>query len=121
MVTVMIVDDQSDVRMGIMEGLKALSKGYKFVEVFDADNCIEELGRVTPDILLIDIMMPKVNGIELVSEIHRIEQIRNVPIIFITAVDDEEVLKIAAEYSAHIVKKPFEIEKLHELIFSLTK
>jgi two-component system alkaline phosphatase synthesis response regulator PhoP len=84
---VLIADDEPD----ILEILKynLVNEGYEVITAKDGDDAIEKAKRFQPDLLVLDIMMPKKNGVE-VCEILRSQQaFKNSLIIFLTAVNDE--------------------------------
>ncbi len=84
---VLIADDEPD----ILEILKynLVNEGYQVVTAKDGDDAIEKAKRFQPDLLVLDIMMPKKNGVEVCEILRSQPAFKNSLIIFLTAVNDE--------------------------------
>jgi len=84
---VLIADDEPD----ILEILKynLVGEGYQVVTAKDGDDAIEKAKRFQPDLLVLDIMMPKKNGVEVCEILRSQPSFKNSLIIFLTAVNDE--------------------------------
>lgn len=81
---IFIIDDEENIRELISKYL--VKEGYG-VRLFDrGDLVLESLGKEKPDMLILDIMLPGLNGLELCKEIRKLSQI---PIIFVSAKDEE--------------------------------
>ena len=95
---IIIVEDHTLFR----EGIKALlqtNPGFETVgEAEDGFNAIVITERLKPDLLLIDLSMPKMNGIEAIREIRN--RCRQVKILAVTAYDEEELILAALQYGA---------------------
>lgn len=110
---VMIVDDNEDLRFSIKEGLKDISANYEYMEAADGKECLEKLksGQV-PDLILLDIMMPNMDGWEVSAEIQKNDDWRKIPIVFLTAKTDDVSKGLGSVVSADYIEKPFEIVDL---------
>ena len=72
MIKVFLVEDEIIIRNGIKNSINWEMHGYDFVgEASDGEECLQKLEKVKPDVLLLDINMPKLNGIEVLEEIKR--------------------------------------------------
>lgn len=113
--TVLVVDDNSDLTDFFS---KALSEYFK--KVLIASDGVEALQLVksyTPDIIVSDVMMPRMNGYELCKCIKEDLAVSHIPIILLTARDDKESQISGYKNGADgYLTKPFEIEMLMELI-----
>ncbi|MBI4267697.1 MAG: response regulator transcription factor [Chloroflexi bacterium] len=78
--TVMVVDDEPTVGSLFKTGLEL--DGYKVVVAYDGPSALVEFSKSPPDVMLVDIMMPGMDGLELTR---RIRQISDVPILIVTA------------------------------------
>lgn len=100
---VLIVDDEANIREIIKMNLEL--SGYECFEAEDGEKAIQMLEKITPDIALLDIMMPNKDGFEISDEFVK----RDIPIIFLTAkanVNDKvKGLKLGAD---DYIVKPFE-------------
>jgi len=109
---ILIVDDEP-VNQFLLEGLLG-ENGYDTITASDGFKCIEILGSKTPDLILLDIMMPKMSGIEVLGKIMENETWRLVPVIMVTAKSTIEDVKESLDMGAiDYIKKPFnEVELL---------
>ncbi len=115
MTKVMVVDDETAMR----EILKIMLKDYEVVEASNGREALEVYVRERPDIVLIDIMMPIMNGISATAEIKKIDP--NAKIIAITAYASSKGDKIIEAGADYILKKPFtrrEVVKAIESVLS---
>jgi DNA-binding response OmpR family regulator len=81
---ILVVDDEKNIRDLIEKYLK--KENYKVTTYGDAKYLPEEVRRLTPDLIVLDIMMPNSNGLEVCKEIRKFS---DVPIIFVSAKDEE--------------------------------
>ena len=85
MAEILIVDDERVLR----EGLKAMlaSEGHQVRTARDGEDALRKISERAPDLVLLDVMMPKMNGFRTCEEIRKAD--RTVPVIFLTAKDSE--------------------------------
>ena len=103
--TILIVDDEQLV----IQALTAiLSPEYKVLIVKDGQEAIKIAKRLIPDIILLDIIMPEMDGYDVLAVLKAAEETKNIPVIFITGLNDigseEKALKLGA---ADYITKPF--------------
>ncbi len=86
--TILIVDDQRSVR----ELLKALllQEGYHLISVSNGEEALARMDDIQPDTILLDVMMPGIDGFEVCQRLKAEERWRHIPIILITALDDKK-------------------------------
>ncbi|MBQ9376214.1 MAG: response regulator [Schwartzia sp.] len=108
MATILVVDDD-DMNLKMAEFI--LKKDIKDITVLLADSgmkCIDTLQREKVDLILLDIQMPVMNGLKTLEIIRKREDMKNIPVIFLTASSDKEtVMKAGLMGVADYVKKPF--------------
>lgn len=104
---ILIVDDEEKIRELIRMNLELA--GYKCDEAEDGEIALEKLNKFSPDLALLDIMLPKKNGYEIAQSFIK----QNVPIIFLTAKDSvtDKVKGLKLGVDDYIVK-PFESMEL---------
>ena len=108
--TVLIVDD-TETNVDVL--VELLSDQYEIVVALDGETALEILEDQKVDIVLLDIMMPKMDGYEVCQKIKENEKIKDVPIIFITAKMDEESIEKAYEVGGmDYITKPFRPKEL---------
>jgi DNA-binding response OmpR family regulator len=81
---IFVVDDEKNIRDILQKYI--VNDGYKVTLFSDGENVYQEMQRLEPDLLIIDIMMPHLDGLELCREIRKSSDI---PIIFVSARDGE--------------------------------
>jgi len=113
-VTVVIVDDDIT---NLTIGRSALSDQFNVFTAPSGEKLFYLLGKITPDIILLDIEMPVMNGYEVIKRLKSSEKTVHIPVIFLTGKSEAE---IGAEYQKHgavaYSTKPFSREWLVELI-----
>lgn len=85
--TVLLVEDDQDIRDMLVFSLQRA--GYAVIETEDAEQALDKLGGVLPDIMLVDWMLPGMNGPDLVRRIRQDQLVQNVPVIMLTARGEE--------------------------------
>jgi DNA-binding response OmpR family regulator len=88
MAVVLLVDDERAVRTGMARFLEG--EGFEVETARDGVEALEKFSARTPDLVLLDVMMPRCNGFTACAEIRRLDP--TVPIVFLTAMDSEAEL-----------------------------
>ena len=110
---IMIVDDQKGVRRLLEELFKR--EGWEVYAAVDGKEAIEKVGQFQPSILLIDMKMPNMNGLDASQKI--LEKHQEMAIIMMTAYGEMEVVKRALESGVRkCITKPFDILYLRDEI-----
>lgn len=86
--TILIVDDERDILDLIEYNLK--KEGFVVVTAEDGEEGIEKARQVKPDLVLLDIMMPKMDGLEVIDMMRQDANLKDIPVIFLTARSDEK-------------------------------
>jgi len=106
---ILIVDDEPNVR----KLLRTLLKDFTVVEAEDGEKAVEIAGAEKPDLILMDIMMPKMDGYSSCYALKREEANRSIPIIILTAIDLKLNLQLGKEIGAEgYITKPFNSQDL---------
>ena len=112
---VLIVDDKLDNRMFLYDLLTPL--GFEVSEAVDGEDCLRQLEQVNPDVILMDLRMPKMDGLEATRRIRTNPDLKHVIIIAISASSFEHNRKECVEVGTNgFLSKPFRINKLLELL-----
>ena len=115
-IKIMAVDDNEDVLFTIKEGLMSISN-YEIQTINSGEKCIETLkSQILPDLILLDIMMPRMDGWEVASRLKQKKEWKNIPLIFLTAKTDDLSRGLGSLSSDDYIGKPFEIMNLKERI-----
>jgi diguanylate cyclase (GGDEF)-like protein len=103
---VLIVDDE---RFNINVLLDILSTDYESIVAKSGEQALKRLeGEVLPDIILLDVLMPGIDGYEVCSRIKKDPRLKDIPVLFITALDQDHEEKRGLELGAvDYISKPF--------------
>ena len=108
---ILLVDDEQD----IIDSLKFVLETSGF-ECYSADNGEDGLNlarQISPDLILLDVMMPKINGFKICRLLKYDNKYKNIPILMLTARSQEEDKLIGEETGAdEYITKPFDINEL---------
>jgi CheY-like chemotaxis protein len=110
---VLIVEDESYLCELIADILSA--EGHYIVAAPNGLAALERLREFTPDIILLDLMMPIMDGWEVMSVLGSDPRLSQIPVVIITAIYDVTVTEQSTNAKA-ILAKPFDIERLTEVV-----
>ena len=97
----------------IANNLSVISDGQEAMEFF-------ERGESLPDIILLDINLPKADGLEILELIRQKENSKNIPVIMLTSSEsDTDIKRSYAKKANSFITKPVDFEKFHQVIKSL--
>lgn len=117
---VLIIDD-SDVLRKIVS-FNLTKEGYVVEEARDGLEGLEKMKSNKPDLVILDIMMPHLNGFEVLKRMRADSELSNVPVIILTAKGGENDAKMALQSGANgFLTKPFSPVKLVEEVRRVTR
>jgi DNA-binding NarL/FixJ family response regulator len=115
MIRIVLVDDQTLVRQGIRSLLELAGDVTIVAEAADGDEAVAVIGRERPDVVLLDLRMPKKTGVDVLRELHGAGALP--PTIVLTTFDDDEALLEAVKAGAKgYLLKDVSLERLTEAI-----
>lgn len=112
---ILIVDDEQD----IVETLKFVleTNGYNILTAYDGEDGLNKAKELNPDLILLDVMMPKINGYKISRLLKYDNKYKNIPIIMLTARSQEQDKLIGKETGVNeYIAKPFEIDEILTLV-----
>lgn len=116
--TVMLVDDDPQL-MHVVSMFFEL-EGYNVVQAKDGREAIAMLAEYVPDVILLDLMMPDVSGIEVCQHVRADRRLKEIPVIVFTAAEmKEEELRAAG--ADRFITKPYSLEGLRRVVRTLIK
>ena len=117
-ITVLIVDDDATIRLLLSAGLG--KQGFTVVEADDGEVGLAQFRTRRPDLALIDVAMPGMDGFQLVRLLRREASERGVPLVMLTGSDDAETRRQAFEAGAQsVLTKPVPLTSLGERLRQL--
>ena len=118
--TILIVDDEA-VGRETLESL-LIAEGYNLVFASNGPETLEKARDLTPDLILLDIMMPGMNGFEVCSHLRADKVTAEVPVIMVTALDDRDSRIEGIEAGADdFISKPYDRAELRTRVKSITR
>ncbi len=118
--TVMIVDDSLTVRK--ITGRLLSREGYHVLAAKDGVDALEQLLDIVPDVMLVDIEMPRMDGFDLTRNVRADARLKGVPIIMITSRTADKHRNYAREIGVnHYLGKPYQEDELLALIAGYTR
>ena len=106
MQTILAVDDAKDTLMLLEFDLQA--EGYQVVTANDGESALDILRSTPVDLVLLDLYMPGLSGLDTLTKINTVPELVNTPVIMLSASDDEDEIVSALEIGAHdYVTKPY--------------
>lgn len=120
MAKILIIDD--DALMVRMYQTKLKSDGYEVATAADGKEGMEKIKKETPDLVLLDIMMPVMNGLELLKKLKADKETKNLPIVLLSNVGEEADINKGLEMGAvaYLVKASYTpkevVQKIKEVL-----
>ncbi|HLA35146.1 MAG TPA: response regulator, partial [Rhodocyclaceae bacterium] len=109
--TIMVVDDSLTVRK--ISGRLLARHGYHVLTAKDGVDAMEQLGEVIPDVMLVDIEMPRMDGFDLTRNIRSSARLKHIPIIMITSRSADKHRSHAAQIGVnYYMGKPYDEDQL---------
>jgi DNA-binding response OmpR family regulator len=108
---ILLVDDEKEFVEMVTIRLEA--RGFKVISAFDGDEAVKAVEREKPDLILLDLLMPKVSGFEVCKKLKEDDRFKNIPIIILSGLGQrEDIEKTKALGVDSYFIKPLEIEDL---------
>lgn len=112
---ILVVDD-STTNVVLLEAILD-EKGYKIETALSAKEAYSIIDRESPDLILLDLLMPKISGFDFLEQLRKKEETKDIPVIVVSALTDEENIdKIMRLGAIDFVKKPIDLQYLVERV-----
>jgi CheY-like chemotaxis protein len=111
-VRVLLAEDDRILRKAGEVSLR--KKGYEVISAVDGDDALTKALEHKPDLVLLDVMMPKMNGFDVLFALKADPRLRDIPVIMLTNLAQPEDIKRAADAGAHsyLVKSNMNLDEL---------
>lgn len=114
--TILLVDDQIDVINAIEIGLSNFLPNTKFLQAHNGQEALKIVEQITPDLILLDIMMPVMDGWDTANKIKSNDKLKKVPIIFLTAKCDKFSKTMGKITAEDYIEKPYDLIDLYNRV-----
>ena len=112
---ILVAEDERDIRDLIVITLQL--NGFEVVDVPNGEKAVEKATEINPDLILMDVRMPKMTGLEACAELKKDDRTKNIPVIFLSARGQEAEISDGLEVGAEeYILKPFAPDKLIERV-----
>jgi DNA-binding response OmpR family regulator len=112
---ILVAEDDSDIRGLIAFSLRYV--GYEVVEATNGKDAVRQAQQQLPDLVLLDVRMPNLNGYEACELLKADDSTRDIPIIFLSARGQESEIKYGLELGAEeYILKPFAPDELYRRV-----
>ena len=112
---VLVVDDEPDVLLLCRVNLEF--EGYEVATAPDGEAGLEACRELRPDVVLLDVMMPKMDGWQVLEAIKGDDELKHIPVVMLTAkVQDEDQIRGWSAGAAEYITKPFSPLSLSQVI-----
>lgn len=113
---VMIVDDEESVRKIFRQALT--NRGYSVVEAENGKDAVDMASKEPPDLVIMDLVMPVMNGVEATKRLRKLPRCTNIPIIAVTAFELSELVLPEEEKELWnaVILKPVELDRLYKTV-----
>ncbi len=115
---ILLVDDEADIRDILRIALE--QEGYEIYEAADGQEALDQVKQLKPDLVVLDLMLPKVDGYKVCQLLKSDDQYKKIPVLLFTARGRAEEISLAMECGANAyMAKPFEPKKLVAILGAL--
>lgn len=113
---VLIAEDQSSLRDALSG--KLIQEGFDIIETSNGKECLEAVDSQDPDIILLDMIMPKINGITVLEELKKDREKSKIPVIVLTNLSSADDIYSAMERGVHdyLIKSDWSLEDIVDKI-----
>jgi len=115
MKTILFIEDEPTIQKSISRFLE--EEGYQVKSALDGDIGLKQQ-KIQPDLILLDLILPKKDGFEVLKELKKEEATKNIPVIALTNLEEsaniEKVLSLGA--AAYLIKANYSLEEITEKI-----
>ena len=111
MARILVIEDEAPIRVNLLRFIRL--EGYEAVEATDGRSGLKAVQDQLPDLIFCDMMMPQLNGLDLLAAIQQAPALRHIPLIFLSASAEPELLDEALRRGASgYLTKPFNFTQL---------
>ena len=108
---ILVVEDDEDSRQALCTIIEGL--GYSFISFASGPDALSGIKDQQLDLALVDIMMPQMSGYEFLAELRKLAEFKDLPVIMVTAKDDDSEILEGYQYGAdYYITKPYTSKQL---------
>jgi two-component system, OmpR family, alkaline phosphatase synthesis response regulator PhoP len=113
--TILLVDDEEDIIK--LNMVRLIDSDYDVISASNGKDALKKAGSQHPDLILLDVMMPGMDGLQVLAALKKNPEALSIPVIMLTALGEDEIMNKAKLIGAvDFIAKPFNTEMLLEVI-----
>lgn len=119
---ILLIDDDEDDREIFLEALKSISEPVNYILFNDAQKAMQQLndGILEPDLIFLDLHMPKITGQEFLTDIKKIDRLKKIPVVVVSTHPSDVMKGMILELGAKdYITKPNSFNELVSLLQSI--
>ncbi len=117
---ILIADDEEDIKMILAMYLE--NNGFEVITAFDGLSAVEQAKENKPDAILMDIMMPIIDGIEVTKQLKNLAETKDIPVVMLSAAAQSDKMEKAMKAGASdYISKPFEPDEVMQILNRVLK
>ena len=125
MIKILVAEDETDIRELVAFSLINIA-GFQVVKANNGAEAVEIAQAELPDLILMDVRMPKMTGVEACAKLKEIPETKDIPVVFLSAMGQETEIQLGMEVGAvEYILKPFApdvlMKKVREILKRLNK
>jgi two-component system alkaline phosphatase synthesis response regulator PhoP len=118
MAKILVAEDETDIRELIVYSLTF--SGFQVVTAADGEEAVQKALEEKPDLIMLDVRMPKMTGYEACTEIKNSSELKDVPVVMLSAKGQESEIEAGLQVGAYeYILKPFVLDELVEKVRSI--
>ena len=113
---ILIIEDDRSLQSALVEVIS--QEGFEAISAFDGEEGLRKIAENKPDLILLDIILPKKDGYELLEDIKKDEKIRDIPVLILTNLEEADNVQKALDLGAttFMVKSDFSLKDIVQKI-----
>lgn len=116
---ILFIDDDQDIHTIVIFALKNMPQ-VEVLSAYSGKEGIKIAQSYLPDLILLDVMMPSMDGIETLQELKKIPDLERVPVVFLTAKVEKSEVESYLKYGvANVIIKPFNVNTLYDQLLAV--
>lgn len=118
---VLIIEDEMKLQKLVKASLE--DAGFEAISAFDGEDGIEKIEEYTPDLILLDLILPKKDGFEVLEHLKLKKELKNIPVMVLTNLEEKYNIEKALSYDvrAYLVKANYRPEEIVDKVNELLK
>lgn len=113
---ILIIEDEKDLRFFLTKALKG--EGFETLEAFDGEEGIEIAKKEKPDLILLDLLLPGINGYEVLTKLKKDPFLEQIPVIILSNLGQSEEIEKGMKLGAidYLIKANFTLDEIVERV-----